>query len=434
MKRNSPNPGRAERGWPPVVVAGAFYTGMNLMRGLARRGVDVRCFDCDRGEPGFRTRYGKTCECPNPDDDPGGWLEFMTGLAREIGRKPVLISSADRYVSAMAAHADELAEHYVFHRDAVGLQASFATKECQYALAAENGMAVPRTGPIRSLGDLEAFAAEAVFPCLLKPLHFREWEAAPADHPLYRKKLVTADGPEELIASYMTAAEINPCVVAQEVIDGPDTAKFVYLSCYGRGGDRLGACVVREIRTGPFGFGSASVVEPVADPEVDELCDRFLRRIGYVGLCEIELKRDRRDGRLRMIETNPRYSGTGDAAQYAGVDLGWLHYLELAGRDVRPVTPNGRDFRHIALLRDFETIQSYRRAGLESWGSILRSYRPPVAFYDFDVRDWRVSTDTLVGLARIVAGPTLRKLFPKRRATGQAGRSPRPALTAGSLR
>ena len=38
---------------PPVVVAGAYQTGVVLMRNLARRKVEVCCVDCDSSQQGF---------------------------------------------------------------------------------------------------------------------------------------------------------------------------------------------------------------------------------------------------------------------------------------------------------------------------------------------------------------------------------------------
>src|SRR5580704_7492047 len=146
-------------------------------------------------------------------------------------------------------------------------------------------------------------------------------------------------------------------MVIQEVIEGPDTAKLVYLSCYNRKSERIAHCMVRQVRTTPIYFGSASVVEPASDLEADALCDRFLRGIEYAGICEIELKRDSRDGRVKMIEANPRFSVTADSALGAGVDIGWIHYLDLIGQPVTPVGPEPRDFRHIVLIRDFATIR-----------------------------------------------------------------------------
>jgi len=69
------NPASARADWPPAVVAGAYQTGVVLMRDLARRGVETYCFDCDTDNPGFHTVYGRASACPNPDTDPQGWTE-----------------------------------------------------------------------------------------------------------------------------------------------------------------------------------------------------------------------------------------------------------------------------------------------------------------------------------------------------------------------
>src|SRR5437660_937069 len=83
--------------------------------------------------------------------------------------------------------------------------------------------------------DVRGFAATGRYPCVLKPLHWREWEPLVDNHPLRWRKVVTAEDPEELLAMYRMAAAINPRVVVQELIQGPDTAKVVYMACYGQG-------------------------------------------------------------------------------------------------------------------------------------------------------------------------------------------------------
>jgi predicted ATP-grasp superfamily ATP-dependent carboligase len=409
------NPTQAAPGWPPVVVAGAYQTGIVLMRNLARRGVSVSCVDCNPQQPGFKTVYGKARLCPNPDDRPAEWSGFMVELAKEIGGRPVLIPSSDQFVTAIAGQAVQLREHFVFLESGVAIQALLATKRRQYEIAAGSGLPTPRTQFVSSLAELRRFAEEARFPCLLKPVHCREWERFPVGHPLLNQKTALARSLAELESQYRLAEAVTSELVVQEVIEGPDDAKLVYLSCYGRDGVRLGACLVRELRTDPIYFGSASVVEPVEDPEVDALCDGFLRRIGYAGLCEIELKRDSRDHCVKLIEANPRYSVTADAAPYAGVDLGWLHYLDLIGQRVEPVQAGKSDFRHIVLRRDFACFRSYRKAGLLSWRELFRSYRRPVAFFDFDLRDWRVTADTAIALFKMLAYPLYRRVFPKRK-------------------
>ena len=345
--------------------------------------------------------------------EPDAWARFMIDLAAQIGNKPVLIPSSDLFVTAIADHAAELESHFTFRAASVATQALLATKKRQYEIADLNGLPVPTTRFVQSLEEVRAFAREATFPCLMKPVHFREWQMFPAGHPLLHQKIALADSPAELEAQYELAAGVTPAVVVQEIIEGPDTAKMVYLSCYGRGGRRLGSCVVRELRTTPIYFGSASIVEPVSEPETDALCDGFFRSIDYEGLCELEIKRDSRDGKVRLIEANPRYSVTADAAFYGGVDLGWLHYLDLIGEPVEEVRWNGTHFHHIVLNRDVECFRSYLKAGLTTWGGLLKSYRH-ARLFDFDLYDWQVTRDTITSVFKQLSYPLYRWLHPRR--------------------
>src|SRR6266478_7427163 len=168
-----PNPVRAGADWPPAVIAGAYRTGVLGVRSLVRRGVRVSYFDSNRRYPGFRSTYGHAHACPDPDTNPEGWLDFMIELSGKMGGKPVLISSADQFVSAIAAHASTLARHYIIS-PGVPLQGQLATKQTQYELAARHGMPLPRTQFVRSAEEVAVFANNAQFPCLLKPIHFRE--------------------------------------------------------------------------------------------------------------------------------------------------------------------------------------------------------------------------------------------------------------------
>jgi len=402
------NPERADPSWPPAVVAGAYQTGVLGVRNLRRRGVRAVCFDSNPRNHGFRSVYGPASLCPDPDVDAAGWVRFMRELGQSFGTRPVLIASSDQFVSATARHAAELDDVFILSPGLV-LQGLLADKRTQYRLAAEHGMPMPVTREVESVDEIAEFGKTASYPCLLKPTHFREWQRFPHGHRLSYQKIAIASTRDDLISLYELAAPVTPRVIAQEIIEGPDTAKRVYLSCYDTGHRRIGRAMFRELRCDPLGFGPATVTEPVRDDETDEVCDRFLTALGYSGICEIEMKRDRRDGRVKLIEANPRLSGGGDAAPYAGVDLCWLHYLDLIGIDVTPVAPAGRDFRHVVLHADGSAVPAYWRAGLLSVGDLLRSYRPPLAFYDLDVRDWRASLRTV----RSAAAAFLRGILAK---------------------
>lgn len=408
-----PAPALAGADWPPAVIAGAYRTGVLGVRSLMRRKVRATLFDCDPAMPGFSSVYGPARLCPNPDAEPEKWLSFMLRLAAEHDRRPVLIASADQFVTAIARHAEALRPHFVFS-SGIELHGALAEKRTQYRLAREHGMPLPRTAFAASLEEVQDFAREAAFPCLIKPNHFREWHRFPNDHPLRGVKVSVAHDAAQLCGTYQLAATVTPDVILQEVIQGGDPVKSVYLACYDRQSRRIAHAMFRELRCDPMGFGPATVTEPVFDREVDEVCDHFLRSMGYSGICEIEVKRDTRDGRVKLIEANPRLSGGGDAAPYAGVDLCWLHYLDLTGWPVEPVSPSAQKFRHIVLRADARAVPEYLRAGAITWREVFRSYQGPKAYFDLDGRDWRYSVETLCIAARDFVVGTLSRLTDRR--------------------
>lgn len=393
----------------PVVVASVFQTGLNLMRDLEEKGVLAIGIDCEPINPGFRSKYGVSLLCPNPDEAPQNWLDFMITLSATIGERPVLIAASDIFVAAIGQHATALRDHFIFSEQGCILQATLTSKEKQYALAHEAGLPSPRSAYVESVDELREFAQDARFPVLLKPRSHREWSALPSDHPLQRVKTISSKTAEELIANYESVCALVPQAVVQEEIVGPDSAKYCYLSVYAQDGHRLGACVVRELRAYPLQYGCATLVEPVVDEEIDRICNQFLLSLGFVGLCEIELKRDARDGRLLLIEVNPRFSGTGDCARYTGIEVGYLHYLDLIGQTPPPVVASKFDFRHVMLVADLTAFPIQLDQGLITWREWFKSLNGRLAYYDLDLADFRNARYTFYKGTRAFLGGLLRR-------------------------
>ncbi len=395
-----PNIARAGADWPAAVVACGHQTGLNLARNLERRGVRVFVIDANPGNDCFRSVYGKPVLCPDPDTQSDQWLQFMLTLAETIGGKPAIISGSDQFVSAVGLHADALAGKYHISPSAK-MHADLAIKEGQIRLAMEHGLPIPRTRYAATIRDVEEFAAVCSYPCLFKPQQHRFWDAAPPGHLLFHVKVVVASNREELLEKYNVAAVIAPEVVLQEIIEGGEANKRCHVNLYGRDGERIGQCTTLEFRTYPKGYGVPSITEPVEDPEVAAACDKFCRNAGYHGICEIELKWDDRDGKVKMMDINPRYTGAGDAMPYAGFDHGWLHYLDLIGRKVEPIGATSTGFRHVMLRGDAAAVRQYWLAGEISTSQIWSLYRGPLYFYDFDWRDRKIAIATLIEVAKV---------------------------------
>ncbi len=420
-QRTGSSPGRLETArsrsglpdtsdWPVAIVASGFLTGVLIARSLADRGVRVILIDCDPRVQAFSSPYGEAVVCPNPDEAPAAWVQFMRDLARKVGARPVLMAASDQFISAIGQHADVLGGYFRISRSAK-LQADLAVKDGQLRYAKQFGLPIPNSVFVDTENAVLEFASSARFPVLVKPRHQRFW-SAPAGHPVHCRKALVAHDPAELLAKYRLACEFSRQAIIQEMIDAPDKDKRVHVAIYRNDGDRVAHLTLRELRCTHLGL--PTVCEPVEDPAITQICDQFLRATGYLGTCELELIWDSTDNTPKVLDINPRFSGSGDAVHYAGIDQAWLVYLDLIGHPVEAVTPTTLDFRHVMLANDAAALRQYWRDGRLTWKDLLASYRRPVHFWDLDRRNWRLSLATLATCLRTLMATLIGRTRPRR--------------------
>ncbi|MCU1241292.1 MAG: hypothetical protein JWO71_2018 [Candidatus Acidoferrum typicum] len=93
------------------------------------------------------------------------------------------------------------------------------------------------------------------------------------------------------------------------MIPEDDRQQFSYCAFF-KEGKAIGSMVARRRRQHPHDFGRASTfVETIDLPALEALSSRFLRRINYYGLVEVEFKLDPRDGQFKLLDINARTWG-----------------------------------------------------------------------------------------------------------------------------
>jgi len=102
-------PDKTRVGRPAAVILGLSVTGLNVLRGLGKRGIPVVGVDCDRTQIGWMSRYGKKALVPSPDEDPQAVVERLLALSRAWTTPPVLLPTTDRFARFVARYRDALA-------------------------------------------------------------------------------------------------------------------------------------------------------------------------------------------------------------------------------------------------------------------------------------------------------------------------------------
>jgi D-aspartate ligase len=380
---------------PGAIVIGGDYQGLGIVRSLGRRGVDVLVIDDERSIA-RHSRYARAAIRVPGLRNEETTVEALLGLGARYGLAGwVVFPTREETVAALSRHRERLSAQFRIPTPGWDVVQWAWDKRQTYRMAAELGIATPRTWSAASAEELDTVDGEPPF--AVKP--------AIKEHFLYATgaKAWRADTRAELEDRYRAAADLVGAeeVIVQELIPGAGETQLGYCA-FVRNGHPTASMVVRRLRQHPPLFGRASTfVQTIDDPEVEELSQRFLRRIGYYGLVELEYKRDPRDGRTKLLDVNARTWGYHSLGQRAGVDFPYLQYADQLSLPV----PNGLraspGVSWIRLATDVPTaVVELTRRTLD-----LRAYAQSLS--DADVESVFSRDDPLPGLVEIALLPYL---------------------------
>jgi predicted ATP-grasp superfamily ATP-dependent carboligase len=269
-----------------------------------------------------------------------------------------------------------------------------------YELAREIGIQTPSIRVVRSAADLDGGLEEIGFPCGLKPRHSHHF----AKH-FRTTKLIVANDRFELEGALRRTDALGLEMILTEIIPGPETE---LLSCCGymdEHGEPLTHFTFSKIRQYPVQYGQGCYVVSDWNEEVIAEALRFLRGIGLCGLFHVEFKRDPRDGGLKLMECNHRFT---IEAMLAPADLPLLTYNRILGRPLPAPRPYRSGVHLWAPYMDARAFPTYRRRGQLTWFSWLRSLLRRKRFQGFRWDDPMPSLYSQLSLAGRWLGRRLR--------------------------
>jgi predicted ATP-grasp superfamily ATP-dependent carboligase len=170
--------------------------------------------------------------------------------------------------------------------------------------------------------SLDAISRKVGFPCLIKPN---------VGHGAIGIQLV--ESVLQLDKKYReTRQQFGPCTI-QEFIphNGMQYKVQVFMGPHGK---IHAAVVFNKIRYFPVSGGTSSLNVTVHKPEIIKTCCRLLKAMGWQSYADIDLIEDTRDGNAKVMEINPRVTGSIKIAFEAGVDFADLLVRYALGHDL----------------------------------------------------------------------------------------------------
>jgi len=340
----------------PALVLGHSPTGLYAIRELGRAGVPMMSSG-DAGQAATRSRYlshGPKCITEARDEER---LKAILSAGRGNGTARIpLIATSDQDIDFVHRHRSALMEHYAFQPSfSDGVAGAVLDKERFYPLCRENSVIVPEGWDV-ARDEVAGLADKVSYPCLIKPSLIHAVKGAMAG-----KKLFTAQTREEFVRLAANLPKGDTSWLVQEIVPGPDSQIMLFCAYLDGDGAAHQVFTARKLRQYPPGFGSASLVISEWDPEMAETSLQLLRAIGYRGIAATEFKRDPRDGKLKVIESNPRPSLWFSVAEAAGKRPTLAAYCDMAGYPMPRELPQKDGVLWRYGLKDRYSERFYRR-------------------------------------------------------------------------
>jgi predicted ATP-grasp superfamily ATP-dependent carboligase len=358
---------------PPAIVLGGSANAVSVARSLAAAGVHVTAL----GHAGSPVRHSRACarfvDLGRGDGVQGRWLRWLAGGPAGA----VLLPCDDDALELLVTHRPTLLHLglRVFEAaDTVALD--MLDKDRTYEIARAIGVDAPRTVTVHSAAGLASIAGDLVYPCALKPVHSHRFQRRSGTGV---KAFVVHDA-TQLRERYAYTSELGVEMLVTEIIPGPDSGIVGYHAYLDEEGAPLLELTKRKLRQHPVGFGLGCLHETTDDPEVRALGLAFLRGAGVRGLANVEFKRDERDGRLKLIECNHRFTAPNEQFRRAGMDLALFAYSRLAGRPAPAVDTYRTGVRLWHPGKDLRSFLELRRRGELTTAAWLRSVARPQHF------------------------------------------------------
>jgi D-aspartate ligase len=361
---------------PALVVTGH----LNLVRSLARRGVDVWSVEYEHLQTAHFSRYSMGgLRVPHPLHEEERFVEALLSADRRFDGA-LLIPMFDASLSAISRYKDALSDRYLVAADNWDVTRVYLEKVRTSALARSLDIATPISIRVDSVEAASTAIRSLQPPYIIKPDVTHEFQD------IFGSKMFHSSNATELRELCLRALSGGLDVMVQEFIPGPPSSGVVY-SGYFADGEPLAETTHGKIRDGPPTYGSPRVAVSRHIPEIVEPGRSLLAATGYTGFACVEFKLDLRDGVYKLMEVNARHNLAGALHVASGVDYPWIQYRHLVHGEV-PDRVEAREGVHwVDIQRDVGYSARFLRTEDLTLREFVRPYRRGTVYRTFDWSD-----------------------------------------------
>jgi len=297
----------------------------DLLRALSL--ADIPCVVVAApGQPARYSRFARAVlDWADAWERPEELLELLERFGAAQVALPVLFYEEDRELLLVSRYRERLSRHFRFVVPDPVLVEDLVDKGRFQALARRLDLPVPAARVLDP--SIDPMPLDLEFPVAMKPIVRRGDRWTPIGG---AAKALRLDTPLSLASYWPRLATAGIPVLLQQLIPGPETCIESYHVYVDEHGETVGEFTGRKIRTWPPAHGDSTALVITDSPEVTTLGRDLVRRLDLRGVAKFDFKRAP-DGRLYLLEINPRFTLWHHLGARAGVNIPALVYADLAG-------------------------------------------------------------------------------------------------------
>jgi predicted ATP-grasp superfamily ATP-dependent carboligase len=366
----------------PAVLLGD----LNMVRCFAQSGVPILVASSDAREPTLRSRHARQRALIASFENAERAVEDLEKIGRAFPARPSLFYGTDLQLLAIARHRDRLEQLFRLRLPSTELIESLVDKSRFATLASELSLPVPPTLTSREVAFARQIAERIPGPWVIKPNHHDGWFTQRMLRKKGPSKALRADTMTELYELLWQVRTHTRDFVVQSFIPGGEDQIYSFHAYMDERANVLGQFVGKKIRTFPREAGISTYLELVKEPEVVELGNQIVAKLGLIGPVKIDLKRDPRSGQYYVLELNARFNLWHYLGSACGVNLALIAHADLTGQPLPPAGDYRTGVRWLSFGADLRSfLRSYRPSGEIGLGGWLSSLRGPKVY---DVFAW----------------------------------------------
>lgn len=269
----------------------------------------------------------------------------------------VLIACNDEAIEFIAINEKKLRGNFILESNPGLIRLALLNKKQSIVIAERAGLNVPQLTTVTDMQDVKNALGSWQMPLLVRPLISHEFTA------VFGRKLILCNTRQLVEESCAKAFDAGVAVTLCEYVPGADDRLCSYYTYIDEGGKPLFAFTKRVLRRHPYNFGEGAYHVTKWLPEVASLGQRFFVEAGLRGLGNVEFKHDSRDGQLKFIECNARFTAAQEIFVKSRFDIGLFVYGQLTGNSYQLPGTFVDGIRMSVASRDFRAYRYLSRKG-----------------------------------------------------------------------